>query len=176
MSLREFFNHYRTRSSHERREPPSARLTHFVIGGVITTMRANGTSISLKRVALLVLFFATAGSPVQAQTSQGATPNLETLLKPGTTDVAKVRVRRSDSVLNGALIGAGAAVASGLLLCRLTEPWENCRDDVGPMLTIGAIGAGAGIGIDALIRGRTTIYAAPIIARDTTGLRVSLSF
>lgn len=103
-----------------------------------------------------------------------------------TTDVARVRVRHSDSVLNGALIGAGVAVASGLFVCRMMEPWENCRDDVGPMLQIGAIGAGVGIGIDALIRGRKTIYpappgstrlhAAPIIAGRAAGLQIALTF
>ena len=102
------------------------------------------------------------------------------------TDVTRVRVRHSDPVLNGAVIGAGAAVASGLLLCSLTETWENCRDDVGPMLAFGAIGAGAGIGIDALIRGRKTIYevapgstrlrASPILARHARGLQVSIGF
>lgn len=103
-----------------------------------------------------------------------------------TADIARVSARRSDSVLNGALIGAGAAVASGLLLCRATEPWENCRDDYGPMLRIGAIGAGIGAGIDALIRGRKTIYeadpgtarvqASPLIGRRGAGLQVSVSF
>lgn len=103
-----------------------------------------------------------------------------------TADVMRVRVRHSDSLINGALIGAGAAVASGLLLCRLTEPWENCRDDVGPMVRIGAIGAGAGIAIDALFRGRRTIYeaadwparlhVAPIIAPHAGGLQVSVTF
>ena len=78
-----------------------------------------------------------------------------------TTEVKRVRARQSDSLLNGALIGAGAAVASGLFVCTRMEPWENCRDDVGPMLQIGAIGAGIGIGVDALIRGRRTIYEAP---------------
>jgi hypothetical protein len=103
-----------------------------------------------------------------------------------TADVMRVRVRHADPVINGALIGAGAAVASGLFLCHLTEPWENCRDDVGPMIRIGAIGAGVGIAIDALIRGRRTIYetaqeatrlhVAPIVARHAGGLRVSLRF
>ena len=101
-----------------------------------------------------------------------------------TADVMRVRARHSDSLINGALIGAGAAVASGLFVCSLGETWENCRDDVGPMLRIGAIGAGIGIGIDALIRGRRTIYeagstrllAAPIVARRARGLQVSLSF
>ena len=103
-----------------------------------------------------------------------------------TADVMRVRASHSDSVLNGALIGAGTAVAAGLFMCRLTETWENCRDDVGPMIRIGAIGAGIGIGIDALIRGRRTIYearpgdaqlhAAPIVGRGTGGLQFSLSF
>jgi hypothetical protein len=186
-------------------------------------MRANGTSIWLKRIVLLVLFSASTSSAVSAQTPQGATVKLETTLIPGmtvwitdsggredktrivgvsgdivtataggetrrlrTADVMRVRVRHSDSVLNGALIGAGVAVASGLFLCRTTEPWENCVDDVGPIARIGAVGAGIGIGIDALIRGRRTIYeaapgatrlrAAPIIARHARGLQVSLSF
>lgn len=103
-----------------------------------------------------------------------------------TADIRRVRARYSDSVLNGALIGAGAAVASGLFLCTRTEPWENCRDDVGPMFRIGAVGAGIGIAIDALIRGRRTIYEAgpgstrlrlaPIVARHAGGLRIALSF
>lgn len=103
-----------------------------------------------------------------------------------TADILRVSARQSDSVLNGALIGAGVAVASGLFLCSLTEPWENCRDDVGPMFRTGAVGAGIGIGIDALIRGRKTIYeaassstrldAAPVLGRGTAGLRVSLRF
>jgi hypothetical protein len=102
------------------------------------------------------------------------------------SDVMRVRVRHSDPVINGALIGAGAAVASGLFLCTRTEPWENCRDDVGPMLRIGAVGAGVGIGIDALIRGRRTIYEGargstrlhlvPIVTLQAGGLLVSLSF
>jgi hypothetical protein len=103
-----------------------------------------------------------------------------------TTDILRVRARRPDSVINGALIGAGAAVAFGLFLCTRTEPWENCRDDAGPMFRIGAIGAGIGITVDALIRGRRTIYeaaqpttrlhAVPVIARRAGGLQVSFSF
>jgi hypothetical protein len=103
-----------------------------------------------------------------------------------TSDIVRVQVRESDSLINGALIGAGAAVASGLFVCTRMEPWRNCRDDVGPMFRIGALGAGIGIGIDALIRGRSTIYevspgrtmlyAAPIFARRTGGVQLSLTF
>jgi hypothetical protein len=76
-------------------------------------------------------------------------------------DVTRIRARHSDSVLDGALIGAAAGVASGLLMCSLTEPWEFCRGDEGSMLRIGALGAGIGIGVDLLIRGRKTIYQRP---------------
>ncbi len=103
-----------------------------------------------------------------------------------TSEVVRVRARHFDPVINGAVIGAGIAVASGLGLCSLTETWDNCRDDVGPMLRIGAVGAAIGIGIDALIRGRRTIYepgrghtrlrAAPIVARHARGLQVSVRF
>jgi hypothetical protein len=100
-------------------------------------------------------------------------------------DIRRVAVRQSDSLLNGALIGAGAAIASGLFLCTRTEPWRNCRDDVGPMMRIGAIGAGVGIGIDALLRGRQTIYAAdsgrsvwvaPVLGRDVRALHLYVRF
>jgi hypothetical protein len=101
-----------------------------------------------------------------------------------TADVKRITARHSDSVLNGALIGAGVGIASGLLLCRLTEPWEICNN-AGPLLRTGALGAGIGIGIDALIRGRKTVYAAPdsarlhaapIVGRRAGGLQLSLSF
>ena len=138
-------------------------------------MRANGRSIKLKCAVLIALFSLAIGSPVWAQT-----PQLPRWAQPAPT------VRQSDSLLNGALIGAGVAVATGLFVCTRMEPWRNCRDDVGPMLKIGAIGAGVGIAIDALIRGRkpvnpsvqdsTRLHAAPIIGRDARGVQISLSF
>lgn len=101
-------------------------------------------------------------------------------------DIVRIRARQSDSVLNGALIGAGAAVASGLAMCRLMESWEICRSNVGPTLRIGALGAGIGIAVDALIRGRKTIYepargstrlhAAPVVGHRAAGMQVSISF
>lgn len=102
-----------------------------------------------------------------------------------TTDVMQVKVRDSDSLINGALIGAGVGVASGLFICRLMEPWEVCFDNIGPLAAFGAIGAGAGIGIDALIRAQRTIYAAPgrtrldalpVFVKGGGGLQVLVSF
>jgi hypothetical protein len=137
-------------------------------------MRANGRSIKLKCIVLIALFSLAIGSPVWAQT-----PQLPRVPQQAQT------VRESDSLLNGALIGAGVAVGSGLFMCTRMEPWRNCRDDVGPMLRLGAIGAGVGMAIDALIRKRkpiqgspdsTRMYAAPVISRDTRGVQISLSF
>jgi hypothetical protein len=83
--------------------------------------------------------------------------------------------RHSDPLWNGAVIGAGAGIASGLFICRLTEPWDVCRDQVGPMIAYGAIGAGIGIGIDALIHGRR-VTASPFVARRAGGLRLAVRF
>lgn len=121
----------------------------------------------MKRIVLLLVFTISIASAASAQTPQA-----------GTT------VRQSDSLLNGALIGAGAGVASGLAFCTLSEPWRNCRDDVGPMIKIGAIGAGIGMAVDALIRkkiyqsasGDTEIHAAPILGRRAKGLQLSVIF
>jgi hypothetical protein len=71
-----------------------------------------------------------------------------------------------------------------VFLCTRTEPWENCRDDVGPIIRIGAPGAGIGMAVDALIRKRRPsapavsspldVYAAPMVDRDGNGVRLTL--
>lgn len=101
-------------------------------------------------------------------------------------DLRRIRVRRSDSLLNGALIGAGAMVGTGLFMCNLMERWENCRDDVGPMVRLGLVGAGIGIGVDALFRFRRTVFergpgsadvrAIPLVGPAGGGLQVSVKF
>ena len=105
----------------------------------------------------------------------------EDIRRRRTTDIMRIQSRQSDSVLNGALIGAGAGVAAGLLLCTAMEPLEVCRNDVGSMVKLGALGAGIGIGVDALIRGRKTIYerpgvtrvfATPVVGPKAAGLQV----
>jgi hypothetical protein len=135
-----------------------AHAAHDVVG-VITTM---------KRIALALVLTLSMASMSAAQTPQ----------------TSGVVVRQSDSLWNGAIIGAGAGVASGLFFCTRMEPWDNCRDDYGAMFKFGAIGAGIGMGIDALIRksvfqsasGATQVHASPILSRRGKGLRLSLRF
>ena len=122
----------------------------------------------MKRIALALTLTMSIASLAAAQT-------------PQTSGVA---VRQSDSLWNGALIGAGAGVASGLFFCTRMEPWENCRDDYEAMFTFGAIGAGIGMGIDALMRksvfqsasGAMEVHGSPILSRRGKGLRLSLKF
>ena len=91
--------------------------------------------------------------------------------------------RRNDSVLNGAIIGAAAGVGTGIALCLAMEPWETCNNP-GPLARFGALGAAIGIGVDALIRPRETIFmppgthvsVAPVVGRATKGLRVAVRF
>jgi hypothetical protein len=142
----------------------------------------------LERLVLIVLFCTASAGTIAAQT--GVEPRQRSVaaaageeLRRQTGTAVRTESRRADSLLNGALIGAGVGVASGLLFCRTMEPWENCRDDVGPMLRIGAVGAAIGIGIDALIRERVTTYqpatrlrVAPLVGRRGAGLHMSLRF
>ena len=102
-----------------------------------------------------------------------------------TTEIVQVRARHFDSVLNGALIGAGSWIATGLFLCRLMEPWQTCNDP-GPIAQLGAAGAGIGIGVDALWRGRRTIYdvrpgtaqlrVVPVLGARSRGVQLVVGF
>ena len=122
------------------------------------------------RVLALVILFSVSGSAAWAQAIQSP---------------RQLSTWESDSVLNGALIGAGVGVASGLFICTRMEPWRNCRDDVGPMLKMGAIGALVGAGIDASLRRRTflsadlgsaRVEATPVVAPGLAGFRAAVSF
>src|SRR5687767_5838080 len=149
-------------------------------------MPVRTTDQSLKRIFVLCLIAVFLPSGVAfAQTGQAS------VLTPG-TDFARMDARattrvtrKSDSLVDGATIGAGVAVASGLFICTRMEPWDVCRRNVGPMLRLGLVGAGIGAGIDAMIRRRVTVYAAPngatlsaapIVGRETKGVHLSVTF
>jgi hypothetical protein len=163
-------------------------MAHSLQRSFLQVMRTNRLIIRLSSVALMLLFLGTLPSGAWAQASREpgrARLEIDDAIARLTAAEARQSSRReSDSVLNGALIGAGTAVSIGLFLCTRSEPWENCRDDVGPMLRIGAIGAGIGIAIDALIRRKvpsdttdaSRVHAAPMVTRRAKGLQIAWTF
>lgn len=84
-------------------------------------------------------------------------------------DVRSVRMRKEDSVANGALIGA--AVGGGLTSLAFLD--NECHDDPAcyrATAIYGGIGAIAGAIVDALIHRSVVVYAAPSRAAPTFAL------
>lgn len=114
-----------------------------------------------------------------------ATSSGERVTRYRAADIRRVRARHFDPVWNGAAIGAASMIITGLSLCRLMEPWDTCVEPR-PLLQLGAMGAGIGIGIDAIWRGRRTIYEAgarstrvsmmPILTGRAQGAIVQIAF
>jgi hypothetical protein len=108
------------------------------------------------------------------------------------TDVWQIRQWRNDSLKNGALIGLG--VGAGLGTVGAIGCWsaegESCgAAAVGLIGLAGGIGAAIGVGLDALIPAKQTIYqnytsnrtsgtfrVAPIVNRKDKGIKVAFSF
>jgi hypothetical protein len=134
-------------------------------------MFSNPQSMWRTPVAWLFLLLLSSTSAISAQTLEESSRRIA----DASTSQATLSARQSDPLWNGALIGAGAGIASGLFICRLTEPWDVCREQVGPIIAYGAIGAGIGIGIDALIHGRR-VTALPFVARRVGGLQLAVKF
>jgi hypothetical protein len=83
-------------------------------------------------------------------------------------DVADVaRIQKRDSLKNGTLIGAAVGVAMGLIAAGISDCPGNHPGGACPGFRAAAAVAstgfytGLGAGVDALIRGRTTLYEAP---------------
>ena len=101
------------------------------------------------------------------------------------SDVREVRRRGGDSLANGAWWGFGVAAGIGTLRVAswcAAEPCSGAEMLIIPLY--GALGAGIGVGIDALIRGERALYRAPgtlamsvtpIVGRRT-GVGVSFAF
>jgi hypothetical protein len=97
------------------------------------------------------------------------------------TQVASVH-RKGDSVANGTVFGAlimgtvGGFLALGDHTCGPMFQARPCsaREAAGIVGVCAAIGAGIGVGIDALRRGRTQIY--PSVSRHGAGAVVSLAW
>ena len=77
-------------------------------------------------------------------------------------DILRLRQRHRDSLVNGAVIGGLAAMVPLIWwFSGATESGETAGDNVGFIVLMMGAGVGAGAGIDALIKGRKTIYLAP---------------
>jgi hypothetical protein len=124
----------------------------------------------------------------------GLTSTSLRFLSNGTTrdlreaEVFKIQQRRQDSLKNGAIIGG--AVGMGLVIAALAWECGSCRtgEVVAGIIAYTGIGAGVGVGIDALIPSKQTIFIggirgplshttiAPILTTSRTGIAVSFSF
>jgi hypothetical protein len=139
-------------------QSPALRATSFdqlsVLvrpGDTVTVTPASGTPFSGKITGL---------------SSSGLTLLVGKELRPlQESDVATIRHRRQDSLSNGALWGLGVGAAAGFSTCGFCHP--------GPGLMMagmfGGIGAGIGVGVDALIKGNVVLFQ-----RRDSGRRVTL--
>ena len=109
--------------------------------------------------------------------------------------VAKIiRITRpADSLANGALIGLGAGAAFGLLASTVgtsdCDGYYGCPQGagfvVGSTLVFGAVGAGIGVGVDALIHRERVLYrrdagrrtrVTPVVGPGVAGAMASISW
>jgi hypothetical protein len=106
------------------------------------------------------------------------------------SEVRLIQQRHKDSLLNGALIGAGITVAVPLVYFALicSDDSEDCGGEAAVAIA-GYAGLGLGIGtlIDLAVTGKETIYVpgqapkpsvsiAPLVTRDRKGVQVALRF
>jgi hypothetical protein len=108
----------------------------------------------------------------------------------GEVEVAKIRQRRGDSLLNGAIIGATAGTAYFLTGLALLGDGDGGDVIVGTAVAGGVLfagmGAAAGAGMDALITRRQVIYqkpaaenrvsVSPLFGHGRRGAAVTLTF
>jgi hypothetical protein len=138
-----------------------------------TRVEAQGVASSFDQLAVLV----NPGDKITVVDITGGetkgrieklSPDRLTLVTPagsrelGEADVALIRQRRDDSLKNGAIIGAVAGTVYYVTLAALL--WSSDGGDVivstvvRGAVTAAALGAAAGVGIDALVRSLQVIY------------------
>jgi hypothetical protein len=122
-------------------------------------------------------------SPSMLVLSAGGPP-----LQLSEPDVREIQQRRSDSLANGAIWGlaVGSAIATGLVVA-FREDSDDLAPAVGVIAVYGGIGAGIGVGVDALISRRHVIYQrrsasavefglTPLLSPQRKGALVSVRF
>jgi hypothetical protein len=82
------------------------------------------------------------------------------------SQVRTIRQRRGDSLANGAWTGlaVGMVIPAIALLALHDECYCTAAEVAGALGAYGGLGAGIGVGIDALVRRTKTIYSAPAAA------------
>ena len=142
-----------------------------------TRVHAQGVASSFNQLAVLVKpgdtisIVDTTGREAAGQIGKLSRDGLILLTEAGPRqlderDVVRIRQRRSDSLQNGAIIGAAAGVGYGLAVLAILA---STSDGGGPipigvvtgMAVFTGLGAAAGAGIDALITRRQLIYEKP---------------
>jgi hypothetical protein len=102
-------------------------------------------------------------------------------------DVREIRQWRGDSLVNGAIIGAAAGAGIGIIPAIYCQ--GECNEAVAlTALLCGGLGAGVGVGIDALIPAKQSVFRnktlsslerlhiRPILSRSTKGVQIAFSF
>ena len=103
------------------------------------------------------------------------------------TDVATIYQHHRDSLINGTVFGAVIGAASGAVLTALmSEDSDTLADHWGWVSLFAGLGAGTGLGIDAVIPGRRIIYerakraglysVSPMLTATRRGVRMTVSF
>jgi hypothetical protein len=89
-------------------------------------------------------------------------------------DVSRIRQWRHDSLKNGTLIGLGVGVGLGLIgtIAYCNDGWGDCGGEAVAVVAIwGGLGAGIGVGVDALIPSKQTVYIGPRAASNRIKIR-----
>ncbi|HEY5617909.1 MAG TPA: hypothetical protein VIK60_08180 [Vicinamibacterales bacterium] len=90
-------------------------------------------------------------------------------------DIARIRQRRSDSLANGALWGLGVGVGfTAMVMAGVAHDYDvNLGSALLATGVYGGLGAGIGVGVDALIRTSTTIYESSASQPDAAARTLS---
>ena len=103
-------------------------------------------------------------------------------------DVSEIKQWRNDSLANGALIGLAGGAAVGIIgAVAYCSGGERCSGVAPAIMGWSALGAGIGVGIDALIPHKLTIYSGggrishhlefgPVLGPSRKGVAVRFSF
>ena len=159
-------------------------LPCFFLAAMAQTAAAQGVAGSFEQLQILVkpgdtlIVTDTTGKETTGKIADLSASTL-TLLTDGArrelreSDVTTIKQRRADSLANGAVIGLGVGAGCALALLWIVASTEDVSgSDVAIVSGVyAAIGTGAGVGVDALIRGRQVIYQRP----STSGVQFGIA-